>query len=215
MHRGGMHRGLRRAVAVLLLGSGVVACGTDGDIIPVATPAAQFDDLSVDWRPEPFAVAPDVAAAAEQFCRSNPAPAIPARFPLGIVDARGGGRLILLFTGAGRGFGECQLRTAGRRFRGDGGGVQQVDDPASIEPDEIQLFGGGGASGDLPGDDYTYMMGQAGEAVRSVVVTLDGGQQVHASLRDGWWVAWWPFRSTRERIVGYDQNGIAIAEVVQ
>ncbi|MBM2622897.1 hypothetical protein JIG36_46095 [Actinoplanes sp. LDG1-06] len=39
---------------------------------------------------------------------------------------------------------------------------------------------------------YSSMIGRAGAGVEKVEIELPDGTEVRASLRDGWWAAWWP-----------------------
>lgn len=39
---------------------------------------------------------------------------------------------------------------------------------------------------------YSSVIGRAGAGVEKVEIELPDGTEVRASLRDGWWAAWWP-----------------------
>lgn len=71
------------------------------------------------------------------------------------------------------------------------GGVQAPDN--RFKPDQIGLAGGTGTDGE--GHAYTLLTGRVGSAVRSVVIHRSNHSDVIASVRDGWYLAWWPART--------------------
>jgi hypothetical protein len=58
---------------------------------------------------------------------------------------------------------------------------------ADVETDYASFAGA-----PVPGSAYTYIVGQAGAAVTGVLLDLQGGPQVQATIANGWFVAWWP-----------------------
>ena len=75
-------------------------------------------------------------------------------------------------------------------------GAQRLTDDRGEEPPlppagRVTLDGGMGATG--RGDEwYSEASGRVGPGVTGVEITLPGREPVRASVRKGWWAAWWP-----------------------
>lgn len=76
---------------------------------------------------------------------------------------------------------------------------------ALADGDEIDIV----ASPLLSGRDGTVhvLVGQATPAVDGVSIHTSEGEQVHASLSDGWFVAWWPASLDATAVVALDKSG--------
>ena len=83
---------------------------------------------------------------------------------------------------------------AGAELLGDSGSPAPAGDRATV----LSM----GATGDQ--EWYSQVVGRAGPAVTRVDIERPDGTLVHASLRDGWWAAWWPGRE------GGDADGVRI-----
>jgi hypothetical protein len=209
-----MHRcAMRRIAPLALLAAGLAGCVVDAPVVSVAPPVARFEDLATSWQPEPFAVAPEVVAQAERVCRVESGVPIPPGYQLRIVDARGAARLLLVFAGVGNGYADCELRAmADGRLRSEGGGVLTNAHPIDARPDAVEVMGAGRSSGGGGGEDSAYVVGRAGLEIAEVRVIVDGGSEVHASLRDGLFAAWWPGGSDWSALHGYGRAGTKLAE---
>lgn len=79
---------------------------------------------------------------------------------------------------------------------GEPAGASRLSDDGDQEPPlppagRVSLAGGMGATGD--GDTwYSEASGRVGPGVTGVDITLPDGATVRASVRQGWWAAWWP-----------------------
>lgn len=79
----------------------------------------------------------------------------------------------------------------------------------------------------VEGDAMSEISGQAGPEVDRVVVTLEDGTELQATVQDGWYLAWWPEKSTRwppwtsgfirrmpTLVRAYDANGTLLKKLV-
>ena len=185
----------------------VGACG-DAEIsqAPTAIP-----DLSGPWQAQPFPVDPAIIAAAEQLCRDPTALVVPAGTPLVLVDARGGGRLLMLFAGPGVS-GECMvLRDRAGRLNPDGGGSSIGEIEPALGPNEMVFHGASTQSGSAGPNDpnlpISYATGRVGPAIQGVEIVLPGGISMRASLARGSFAAWWPGEGNSIVARGYDAGG--------
>jgi hypothetical protein len=196
-----------RTVAALLVA--LAGCGGPAIDDQPRAPVARFHDLSGPWRPQPFEVALDVLAAAEQTCRATPEVHVPAAARLGLVDARGGGRVDLVFI-ADNAVAQCQLDVRGDRFQFAGAGT--ANEVGAVDPSQLFPVSFGSTSGGGPGEDSAEVLGRAGENIREVRIAMQAGGQVLASLGRGWFHAWWPGSSLQVVMRGYDAAGGVVAE---
>lgn len=75
-----------------------------------------------------------------------------------------------------------------------GGGMPTDSTPAEppLAPDELRLRGSGSSSG--PEGGFASAQGKVGSEVSQVTIH-NGGQQIEASVNDGFFAAWWPITS--------------------
>ncbi len=76
-------------------------------------------------------------------------------------------------------------------FIGSIGGVQAPDNP--ITPNQIQTAVASGS--DAEGHAFVLLAGRVGSAVRSIVIHRSNHVDVVASIKNGWYLAWWPARA--------------------
>jgi hypothetical protein len=76
-------------------------------------------------------------------------------------------------------------------FVGSIGGVQAPDNP--IKTDQIQTAVA--TASDAKGHAFMLLAGRVGSAVRSIVIHRSNHIDVIASIKNGWYLAWWPARA--------------------
>jgi hypothetical protein len=209
MHRFGM-RGPRSPLLGLLAGALLVGgCG------PAADPYATVAQVRGPWRSEPLALSPAAQEAAEAACQDSRA-ALVNGLPLeqlAVIDARGTGRITVIFGGAGAAFTRCELRmTAEGGLEQAGGWTRRsAGDNLLLPPDGLTIESGGGMLG---GDGLaSNASGRFGGAVNSVRLVFASGTVVQASVGLGWYTAWWPTDEMDFVVEAYDRAGQKIAEV--
>jgi hypothetical protein len=191
-----------RGVAAVLVAVSIAACGADA-----VEPAPATHDLMEPWQPVPFAVDRSIITTAESACRSL---APPPNVRLAAVDARGGGRLLLIFAGPRNEF-ECQvLVDSYGHATTDLGGTMESDDP--IRPPEPGTLGNViVTSGGAATEAVSWVVGQAGAGVAAVDIALSAHPSVRASLGPtGWFAAWWPGQEGYTSLTGLDATGKSI-----
>ena len=176
------------AVASLL----VIGCG--GDTPDTSAPAqgrppALLADLLGPWRSEPLTIPDALAAAADRVCRADPA--FPAGVTLALIDARGAGKLMAYYDGPAAGA-SCEYLEVSPTGEVTGSisstwtGQQPGAAPGRLES------GGSSGSTDAGGTVWQTASGRAGAGIAHVVIVVDGVGPVSATLRNGWFSAWWP-----------------------
>ncbi len=78
------------------------------------------------------------------------------------------------------------LQGSGVEISGGGGGNATADTPAGT----IQLNGAGESDSD--GHALTMVDGRIGDGVTGVTITRSDGSSVQATVKNGWYLAWWP-----------------------
>jgi hypothetical protein len=200
------------ALALALAGAG---CATSTPDAAPPSPTEQVADLArvlAPWSREPFAVDPEIAAAADAKCRTDPSTQVrdPA-LDVVLVTSRGAGVVDVLYR-LDTAYAECRIvlnaagdmQSAGSGS-GDGG-------PDGIAPREVRMMSGSRSG--LNGADRgaTSVTGFAGPGVATVRLVLPDGEAIPASLGGGLFTAWWPSSSEQYRIEGYDANGVLVGE---
>jgi hypothetical protein len=110
-----------------------------------------------------------------------------------LSDARGPYTMLIFEAAEGRAKQTCLSSSSGPLY-GNGGYQLQVTSPP---PGQVEVFyaaeaGHAGAEGLEEGKPYNYIDGQTGSEVTAVTLDLEGGEQVQASVENGWFLAWWP-----------------------
>jgi hypothetical protein len=149
---------------------------------------ASLADLVGPWQRVPFSLDSAIVAAADRACRSDIA--FPGNVQLVAIDARGEGRLITAYAGAGASA-ECaytRIDPTGvvtGSLSSTGQGLAMPPGPGQLSPN-----GSGAWSGDEDGA-VQYVIGRVGAGAERVVVDIEGLGPVEASLNNGWYIAWW------------------------
>ncbi len=166
-------------------------------------------DLLGPWRREPIAALdPRVVAALDGVCRAFPD--FPPGQELVLVDARGRGRLQAQYAGPNS-TAEC---TNDLVIHPDGsvtGGLSSVGGGGAAQPPAgrivVRSNSGTGTNNDEP-NPYTVIGGRVGPDALRVVVDVRGIGPVTATLRDGWYMAWWSGKCcAAAKVTGYDAAG--------
>jgi hypothetical protein len=204
MHASGMIgreiRGGRTLAIAALLATISTACG--GSILP----QGGATDLTGPWQAEPYAVAQPLMAEAELLCRDGIGAMVGPDNVLVVVDARGGGILVLTFAGQ-KSSSICELLASSSGNLSTSGGTGRESDQALQEPapNELRMDGVSNSGA------RSTIAGQAGAMIAAVEVVVPGGPRVRASLgRDGWFTAWWPTDETDVQVNGYDSAGTLV-----
>ena len=88
-------------------------------------------------------------------------------------------------------------------FVGSIGGVQAPDNP--IAPNQIQTAVA--SASDTEGRAFILLAGRVGSAVRSIVIHRSNHVDVIASIKNGWYLAWWPARAHATNATVTTRNG--------
>jgi hypothetical protein len=140
-----------------------------------------------------------------------------------LIDVRGEGVAVVQLDDADVICSTIQIRpdgTADSVGGGSGPGGFEHEALPPLAPDELAGFGftGVGARSleELPVEGLS-IYGRSGPGIASVRVTPAGGPEITASMGDGWFGAWWPFKGGDLPSVivrGYDASGRYLAEAV-
>jgi hypothetical protein len=203
---------VRRVAVALLAGLLLSGCGDSGE---TTIPAAGVTELAGPYRTEPYrAFDPAVIAAVEAECRKAQGgpPMIPPAASLVLADARGGGRVYLMFRGGNGETGECfgTIDATGQVFI-EGGGGGASEDVRRPGPLELGSSSGMSTSGGPDGSWYAQS-GSVGSEVGGVVVELTDGTRIVATTAGGRYAAWWPGDLAPAKILVYDRSGNLVRE---
>ena len=105
-----------------------------------------------------------------------------------LVEARGPYTAAVF---ASRSGGSACVQGPSVSFVGSIGGVHAADNP--IAPNQIETAVASASNAD--GDEFRLLAGRVGSAVRSIVIHRSNHIDVTASIRNGWYLAWWPARA--------------------
>jgi hypothetical protein len=127
------------------------------------------------------------------------------------VDARGGGRLTLLYVSRGDAYVACQVDVGPERPRWIGGSSADaaVSQPV-LAANDVVIVGSGGMSGG--GDASSSVVGRVGVDVTAVRVVFPSGSSLQASVSDGWFIAWWPTAEMGFVAEAFDASGQKVSE---
>jgi hypothetical protein len=124
------------------------------------------------WTSSPTTPLPGQLAAAQQHCTAGSGTPV-------LTDTRGPYTASIYADGA-----TC-LQGNGIEIS-DGGGGNAADAPAGT----IELNGAGESDSD--GHALTMVDGRIGSGVTGVTITRSDGSSVQATVKNGWYLAWWP-----------------------
>ncbi len=151
------------------LGLSGAAAAAGAAILLGSTAAPAF----AGWTASPTAPLPGQLAAAEQHCGTR------AGTPV-LTDARGPYTASIYTSGA-----TC-VQGNGITISSSGGGGGKSSIPAG----KIEL--GGAGESDSDGHALTMVDGPTGPSVTSVTIARSDGTSVKATVKNGWYLAWWP-----------------------
>ena len=151
------------------LGLTAAAAAAATAILLGSSPAPAF----AGWTASPTAPLPGQLAAAGQDCGMSPGTPV-------LTDTRGPYTASIYADGSTCVEGNGITISANH----DGGGT------SSIPAGTIQLNGAGQSDSD--GHALTMVDGPIGAGVTGVTITRSDGSLVHATVKNGWYLAWWP-----------------------
>jgi hypothetical protein len=213
---------------MVLAGLCLVATACGQTPTPSAAPAAlaiprtaTIAELLGPWHAEPLTLDLAMWSTVTEACRGKQVEQVPT-----LIDVRGESVAVVWLDDAAVSCSTIQIRpdgTADNVGGGSGGGPgagfeHEVLPP--LAPDELAVFGlagvGAGSLEELPVEGLS-IYGRTGPGIASVRVTPAGGPEITATMGDGWFGAWWPFKGGDLPLVvirGYDASGRYMAEAV-
>lgn len=170
-----------RARKRLFMGLGGVAVASTAGVVAAAlTLLGGAGQAFAGWTPQPGTPTPAQLASTEAYCANNvPSPELPMK----LVDARGPFTFVVYSNGSSN-----DLCTRGPGFQNASG--WSTSSPVTVPAGGLFLWTDHVSS--AGGQAYGSMIAQAGAGVSAVTVTLEDGEQVTATVENGWVVAWWP-----------------------
>ncbi|MGZ4179434.1 MAG: hypothetical protein ACXVUL_01935 [Solirubrobacteraceae bacterium] len=146
------------------------AAATAGAVILLGSSAAP---AFAGWTASPTAPLPGQLAAAQQGCSAGSGTPV-------LTDTRGP------YTASIYADGSTCLQGNGIEISDGGGGNATASTPAGT----IQLNGAGESDSD--GHALTMVDGPVGAGVTGVTITQSDGSSIQATVKNGWYLAWWP-----------------------
>ena len=132
----------------------------------------------------------------------------PATLPLVAQDQRG--EVILAFFTDGRIYADCTIQQDGER----GYGVIGLGEIEGERSGTLRVLGGMSADGSSDGvPPLRSVIGDMAPEVASVIIEREEGEPVTATVRGGYFMAWWPSDADIVRITAYDEEGNALASI--
>jgi len=199
---------LRPAIALAVAICLAAGCGgPEESTLPVAGVA----EILGPYQTEPYrAFDQGLIQDTQAECADSLQGALTVQPELILADGRGGGRLMLIYGGAGGDTAECIVRIDPNGIPTvDGAGSSTGSDPAQLGPLEVAASSGGSASGE---DSWSYLHGNVGPEIGGVVIGLANGTNITASLGGGRFAAWWPGEVVATGIRGFDRAGNQVAD---
>jgi len=162
------------------------AVGTAAAVGALVSLGSSAGPAFAGWQPTPSTPAPGQLAQAEQACGQGLGSPV-------LTDSRGPYTAAIYADSAtsdvclsGNGVSMSSSSTLG----GGGPGVGRSAATASVAAGQIELAGGG--TRDSAGNALTLVDGRTGAGVTAVTIERSDGSSVHATVADGWYLAWWP-----------------------
>ena len=132
----------------------------------------------------------------------------PATLPLVAQDQRG--EVILAFFTDGHIYADCTIQQNGERGYGAIGLGELEGGPLGL----LRVVGGVSAEGSSDGvPPLRSVIGQAASEVASVIIEREEGEPVTATVRGGYFLAWWPSSAEIVRITAYDEDGDTLGSI--
>ncbi len=132
----------------------------------------------------------------------------PATLPLVAQDRRG--EVILAFFTDGHIYADCTIQENGERGYGAIGLGELEGGSFGV----LRVVGGMSAEGSPDGaPPLRSVIGQAAPEVASVIIERENGEPVTATVRGGYFLAWWPSSADIVRITAYDEDGNTLGAI--
>lgn len=132
----------------------------------------------------------------------------PASLPLVAQDQRG--EVILAFFTDGHIYADCTIQQNGERGYGAIGLGELEGGPFG----PLRVVGGMIAEGSSDGvPPLRSVIGEAAPEVASVIIDREVGEPVTATVRGGYFLAWWPSSADIVRITAYDEDGNTLGSI--
>ena len=205
--------GFRAASLLALLTLGIAAaCGADGPTdAPPAILVPLIRDAGVPWQPEPIRLPDDQLAAAIRACQANQM--LPAGAQVVLVDARGRGRVMVLFTAPGPTSGDCVVERDSDTFHPRSGSAMTGDPIGVVGPNDVVSNGVGSEGGEtfngLTAPAISSVSGRVGVNVAAVQLVV-AGRPILATTGNGWFAAWWPSADRPTRTIPIGADGVPL-----
>jgi hypothetical protein len=170
-------RGLRPPLAIGVLAGAASAAGA---VVALVSLGAGASNAFAGWTPAPTLPSPAQLAAARVDCKAR-SPI--ARLPLKLVDARG--PFTFSVYADSNSSATC---ISGPSFTAVSGSMSSA--PANVPAGRVLLSSSHLTNRD--GQAYSFAVGHTGAGVSAVMLVLDAGTKVRATVANEWFVAWWP-----------------------
>jgi hypothetical protein len=172
----------------LTVGAVAVAAGAVGAVaIPVLVPGAT-EKAVASWTAIPTARTGDQVLPQARACAANEVGGVSTATAADVLLAEQRGEATLLVMRKGGTIVECLMVGDGDKAASMG----LIDEAEIVAPptgtinlETMSSYGDGD-------DQWSNAVGLAGPGVDSVELKLDGGAVIQASVKAGWWAAWWP-----------------------
>ncbi|PYC88050.1 hypothetical protein C7C46_01925 [Streptomyces tateyamensis] len=185
----------------LVTATAVVASGVCGWVAVGTLSGA--DPAYASWTPSPSAVAAAQVEELGQTCNQRlphpPAEQPPAMAPV-LAEQRGAFSAVLL--GSPDRIAVC--------VSGKHSWIAGYTDSPTLDPGQVLAVTGNG--GKTSGSDAArYVYGRLSPSGAAVTVETSDGRHVTASVRDGYYFAWWPSAADPTKIIAADSAGSTVA----
>ena len=181
-------------------------------------PASQvaIDNSLGDWRSGPITLDPTVQEAVVDACRMVPAPGFgdgerngPGSLPVAVVDARGMGRVTVVFADGER-WAAC-LATIDADGNVTVTGAGQSGDPVAEPVGENEIaISTIDVLDDLDGAQRSLLIGRVGKNAFGTVAGFDDETYVDGSFANGWYTLWWPGNVEAAAVSAIDRARVSI-----
>jgi hypothetical protein len=190
---------------------------TKGGSITTTAKTVSVDDLTSEWRPVPLRIGDAALQQMDEDCLSYDF--LPPGVSLVVADARGEGKVHLLYAGEDRQNGTCEATVSpngGIQTEPRSATAEPVSDPP-VEATELMVWGGQTSPGSArPEDWWQQIMGEAGTGIYRVIAHVPGVPPIVASLGGSWFTFWYNVDTEEQwdyELVGLDSAGNEVAEI--
>ncbi len=169
-------------------GAAAMAAGAVAAVaVPALVPGAAEEAIA-SWTAMPTARTGDQVLPQARACAANGVSGTTIAKPSDVILAEQRGDATLLIMRKGGSIVECLMVGDGDRAASmglaDAGGLPAPAE-GTINLETMSSYG----SDD---DQWSNIVGLAGPGVTAIEVRLDSGALLQASVKSGWWAAWWP-----------------------